>query len=305
MNISNFDWKTYIMNYRDLQTAGINTEQKAYEHWINCGQKEGRSYIFPAVVCVAKFESDYIKEFVKYHLALGFEKIFLYDNEDEPTYEKLLAEYSNKLVVTHIPNNNYSKPIQYHVLDHFVENYMDRTDITHVIHIDIDEFIALKKHKNIKDFISEYIIGNCAGIGMNWRFFGSSHHKTKENLPVTTRFTMCHEKGNKHIKTLFDKRYFLHYHTCHNIVVKNNYHIKSTNGTIIRGPFNTNIDIDVIQLNHYKCKTFVEFKFARTRGRADIFVGKNFVENIERNFFLHDNNDVVDLYARDFYLSIL
>lgn len=38
---------------------------------------------------------------------------------------------------------------------------------------------------------------------------------------------------------------------------------KSTNNTIINGPFNDDIDFDVIQLNHYKCKT-------RTRGRADI-----------------------------------
>jgi hypothetical protein len=46
--------------------------------------------MFPVIVCIAKKESDYIEEFVKYHLAIGFKTIYIYDNEDVPTYEKLL-----------------------------------------------------------------------------------------------------------------------------------------------------------------------------------------------------------------------
>jgi hypothetical protein len=41
----NFDWKTYINNYEDLQKAGINTEKKARRHWITYGKKEGRSFL--------------------------------------------------------------------------------------------------------------------------------------------------------------------------------------------------------------------------------------------------------------------
>ena len=34
------------------------------------------------IVAIAKMEQDYIEEWVKYHLHLGFDQIFLYDNED-------------------------------------------------------------------------------------------------------------------------------------------------------------------------------------------------------------------------------
>lgn len=39
-----FDWKTYVNNYMDLQNAGINTEPHAKWHWFNYGIKEGRTY---------------------------------------------------------------------------------------------------------------------------------------------------------------------------------------------------------------------------------------------------------------------
>ena len=42
MNIT-FNWKQYLLNYPDLVTAGINTPEKALEHWNNHGIHEGRS----------------------------------------------------------------------------------------------------------------------------------------------------------------------------------------------------------------------------------------------------------------------
>jgi hypothetical protein len=42
--INNFDWKTYVNNYKDLQEKKIDTREKAYEHWILHGELEGRTY---------------------------------------------------------------------------------------------------------------------------------------------------------------------------------------------------------------------------------------------------------------------
>ena len=179
----NFDWKYYLNKYSELKTLGINAEKQALNHWNNHGKIEGRlsfnPFTIPVIVCIAKLESDYIEEFVKYHLALGFSCIYIYDNEDIPTYKKLLENYSNFIKVVHLPGNNYHKGVQYIALDHFIEHFMYKDTITHVAHIDIDEFIILKKHNNISDFINEYIVNDCAGIGMNWRYFGSSNRRTK------------------------------------------------------------------------------------------------------------------------------
>ena len=257
--------------------------------------------MFPVIVCIAKKEGDYIEEFVKYHLALGFKHIYLYDNEDTPTYETMLDKYKDNITVIHIPFNNYRIGVQYLALKHFRYKYLFRTGITHVAHIDIDEFIVLKKHNNICDFIDEYIVNDCQGIGMNWRFFGSSGRTEQTDEPVTSRFTMCGQNGNIHIKTLFKKDNFLGFDSCHNVIFSRGY-TKATNNTIINGPFNHNIDLDVVQLNHYKCKTLPEFRYIRTRGSADIPGNVN--ENVDENFKAYDVNDVEDLYARNFYRNI-
>jgi FkbM family methyltransferase len=37
-----FNWKFYVSFYEDLPAAGINTEDSAWNHWINHGRNEGR-----------------------------------------------------------------------------------------------------------------------------------------------------------------------------------------------------------------------------------------------------------------------
>ncbi len=41
---SDFDWRTYLKNYEELEEKGIDTEQKAKEHWLTIGKKKGLSY---------------------------------------------------------------------------------------------------------------------------------------------------------------------------------------------------------------------------------------------------------------------
>ena len=47
-----------------------------------------------ACICaIAKNEDLYLDEWIQYHLALGFKHIFLYDNHDEPTLDKILRSF--------------------------------------------------------------------------------------------------------------------------------------------------------------------------------------------------------------------
>lgn len=257
------------------------------------------------LVCIAKLEYYYIKEFVIYHLLLGFDVIYIYDNEDIPIYHKILKDYLKYLKIIHIPGNNYDIGVQYKALDHFTNNFMYKDNLTHVCHIDCDEYIVLKKHKQIKAFIKEYIKDDCAGIGMNWRFFGSNGLQKYDKRPILERFTKCSRLGNQHIKTLFEVNKFLNFNDCHSINPKNNYKIKNTIGQEIIGPFNTKIDLSVIQLNHYKCKTIQEFKFIRQRGNADFNKSNQPKENIINNFKIYDINEVEDFTAYNFYKEFI
>lgn len=256
-------------------------------------------HIKPVIFCIAKLEHRYLEEFCKYHLSIGFDRIYIYDNEDEPTYQNLLSHIDN-LYIVHYPG----KSQQYTILDDFRKNLMHHDNITHVINIDCDEFIVLKHHNNIKDFINDYIKDDCAAIGINWRFFGDSGRGNYTNEPLMTRFTMCQAHGDQHIKTLFNKEHFTSFRCMHCITVRDGYHTKCTNGTIIDGPWNPNIDIGVIQINHYKTKTLEEFRHIRQRGFAD----SHDIESPERvleSFNAHNINEVEDLTAFNYYNNFL
>jgi hypothetical protein len=231
-------------------------------------------------------------------LNLGFSKIYLYDNEDEPVYEKLLN--NPKVKVMHFPGNKYECPVQYQILNHFVSNYMYDSSVTHVIHMDLDEFIVLKKHKNISDFILEYINGNCGAIAINWRHFGSNGHLDNNGEPLTKRFTKCEKNGNNHIKVLFDKDHFVCWRTVHTIDLTEGHFVKTTHGFITGNiPWNEHIDFSVIQMNHYKCKTLPEFKYIRTRGCADR--ANQEPEDVVANFNKVNLNEIEELSAYNFY----
>jgi predicted O-methyltransferase YrrM len=265
--------------------------------------------IKPVILCIAKFEQDYIEEFVRYHLHLGFDKIYLYDNEDVPTYGEILRKFGDYVVVNHLPGKNYPRAPQYEAIHRFTTTYMYNLDITHVCHIDIDEFIVLKKHKNITEFIKEYIYDGennimCGGICMNWRYFGSSNITENTKQPITQRFTKCEENGNLHVKSIFHKKFYAYLNPPHNPGINdNNYPMKSTSGKIITSQFNEDFDLSVVQVNHYKSKTLEEFKHIRKRGNADFII--NQCEDIVAMFHLYDRNEIEDLDAYNFYQNVL
>lgn len=74
---------------------------------------------------------------------------------------------------------------------------------------DVDEFLVLKKHNNIKEFISDY--KNYNAIGINWVHFGNNNIEKVEDYSVINRFTKREIGVNSFIKSIIklDKNIFL------------------------------------------------------------------------------------------------
>jgi hypothetical protein len=278
--------------------------------------------IKPVIVAIAKKEQPYIEEWVRWHIALGFDHIYLYDNEDTPTYENLLRRYSEFVSVMYLPGNNYifynykfhhNKAVQYVALEDFVINkHIVNNNNTHAIHIDLDEFIVLKKHNNIKDFINDFFIDDCGAIGINWRFFGEGDSISKEDSsttkPVVLRFTKRQKGGDNHIKTLFNISHFESFNTVHDVNLKTPYKIKNTKKDILNGAFNTKHDFDYIQINHYKTKSYEEFSKRIDRLRADLpMYSQSAITNrdiIQSMFDNYNHNEEIDLYAHNYLNNV-
>ena len=237
-----------------------------------------------SLVCIAKNEDNYIDEWIDYHLKLGFDYIFIYQND-----WRYISEKENPRVIKLTcdgNSNNFS--LQHTVYNHFVQNSIGYTDWA--MFMDVDEFLVLKKHNSIKEFIEQYKDLNA--IGINWFLYGDNNLQDyDESRGVLKRFTKRQKQVNHHIKSIIK----LLPNTVMGTHDIQNEHWYDTNRNKHIGPFNPDGPTDVACINHYFCKTFPEFKNKVARGRADCNQFWKLSEFEDHNF-----NEVEDLDAYNY-----
>lgn len=233
-----------------------------------------------ALACIAKNEDLYINEWLEYNLYLGFDKIFIYKNDwsfdiDSPFVETISVEGRGKQEV---------------VYNHFLNRYKYEYDW--VAFFDVDEFLVLKKHNNVKEFLNDY--ESFTAIGINWHLFGDNNQpKPTNDYSVLNRFTRRGLKLDKHIKCIVKPNSIKSY----KVHSPDRDFIVDTDGNKFFGPYNENGKDDIAQLNHYFTKTIWEWQVKKERGR----VSATKVERTDSDFHSHNLNDVEDLYALNFF----
>ena len=123
------------------------------------------------VVCgIAKQEKDYIYDWVKYHINLGYDKIYLFDNNDPDgeSYDEMLKEFvdADKLEIINI------RGIAGQQVNSYITTYYG-VPFKYITYIDIDEFVAIDRdYSDIKDFIDKIDRPDiCTGIGLQWHCY--------------------------------------------------------------------------------------------------------------------------------------
>ena len=229
-----------------------------------------KDFNFPeikAVVCSIQTKEDaYIDEWVDYHLAIVFTKIYIYDNSENFDLEKWGNQrFRDNVRVKHFPGKVKQLPAN---MD--CAKLAEKNGKTWAAFFDIDEFLLLKKHSNINNFLIEH--GPHKGaIGINWVLVGTSNATKYEPKPVTLRFQQVFPQGNMHINTIARVKGLKRFMTPHNVLfVDKNATTIDTNGAIIEGPSNRNLATDIAVLYHYHYKSREEYISKRERGRADI-----------------------------------
>jgi hypothetical protein len=240
-----------------------------------------------ALVCFAREEDNYIEEWTKYHFKIGFDKIIIYQDQwqcklNDPRIIKI---------------DNYEKDP--HRCVRFYNNFINEmsSSFDHAAFFDVDEFLVLKKHNDIKDFLKSYL--ECQSIGIPWVYFGDNGLSSVEDndYSVIKRFTKRRKRiGWEHgfpVKQILklDKKIqiSIHHPFCE-------WH--SQNKTLNTGAgLATEEPSDIAQLNHYYCKTKQEFIEKKMKYRVDdIPIGLN-------NFNNFNFNEVEDLCAYDFFMD--
>ena len=179
-----------------------------------------------------------------------------------------------------------------------------RFDCRYMGFIDADEFIYIKTGQNLPEFLNEHFSydKHIAGIGINWRMFGSSGKNSYEPIDVIERFTRRaadNHPSHKVIKTILNPRRTLQFTISHSAeyllssICDNEKH----GSTLVCYSYDNSTE--EIQINHYYTKSVEEYALKHARGRSDCGDGRE-----ENTVFKPEFNEVEDLGLRNLWLEL-
>jgi len=268
------------------------------------------SHLMSVAICaIVKDEELYIHEWIQYHLKMGFDHIYLYDNSNNQTQpslaEVLNGNYTEQLTVYSCPGECMQLQAYYH----FIQTH--RNDHTWCAFIDIDEFIVIRQvmscplnREGNKKRLVEFMNAHCneGSLALNWVLFGSNEHKVYHPRPVLQRFTKRQLGVNEHTKNIVRLRDVVHMKDPHTPELHHG-NIQDVAGNIITGPYNYHPKCSdkVACIFHYFTKSVEEFQRKIARGRADLAEKRDFA----RDFARHDLNEVIDYTAYAFSTSTI
>ena len=272
------------------------------------------------VVCTcAKNENDYIIEWVNHYLNLGFDKIFICDNNekgDDSIYETL-NEYIQNGVIEIFDCREFSCfQVQFYAMFCTIGNY------DWCAYFDCDEFLELPIYFNIKDYLSKK--ENDLFVSFNWMVYGSNGEILQKEEPIQERFKNPVTPISLFTDNFFVKSIVRGRGIFHRGCWFNGSHMPLTTPMIehnIGGYFHTNSDMHCYfpprykegYLKHYYTKSFNEWVKKSGRGWPDgtdeLVLSRFFIcedwfefpkEKMRRGLFLdHKNDEKVLEYYRE------
>ena len=231
-----------------------------------------------AICAIQKGAMSFIDEWIDYNLAIGFDKIYLYDNS--PDFE--LQEWHKEKNYTHVDITHFpGKVKQLPAYDDCIERIKGEVEGEKPKHkwiafIDLDEFIVLKKHETILQLLQEKCDGErIGGLALNWYLFGYNNQTKYRPLPLTKRFQMRANETDDHVKVILRTDQIGNggsFKNPHSYRYKNWSLTFDTSGRwLLRKDWiNINGPSDVAVIHHYQTKSLEEFMSRCKRGRADI-----------------------------------
>tara|TARA_R100001377_G_scaffold71190_1_gene46755 strand:- start:458 stop:1243 length:786 start_codon:yes stop_codon:yes gene_type:complete len=216
-----------------------------------------------SVVAVMKDERKNLKEWIDFHLKVGVEHFYLYDNGSSDGSTEVLSPYIESGQVTY--SYNTMDMCQMSCYFNAVTAFRDQS--RWMAFIDLDEFLYSPKG-DLKEQLKGF--EQFPGIAVNEVFYGSNGHETRPADGVLLNYTKRRKEVDKHIKSICQPALTL----CsafnpHSFIYTQGMAVNE-NKQQCPGPFNDEATADIFRINHYWVKSREEYETKLTRGRADV-----------------------------------
>jgi Glycosyl transferase family 2 len=280
---------TESRNDTSLPVEGLDMNNNSSLEELSQNQTENGDKPWAALCAVMRDEDLYVNEWTNYHLALGFEHIFIYDSHPNFTlsewYSKRVEQEGNNLP------HNMSTANRVHLTHRVLPDTGKVQELVYgecldklralddppkwVMVLDGDEFLVFRdmdKYPNVVTFLTDQL--HSGSLQINWVVMGSANETAYRDEPVTKRFQLA-LSGSQYPETkavaILDHvtGWRVHYA----------YH-KPGYGSIGMGGRRVGLagalccikngDVSVAAIFHYKFKSFEEFNRKQCE-RGDIY----------------------------------
>ena len=138
-------------------------------------------------------EAPNLAEWLEFHLLVGFEHFFLYNNRSEDDFAEVLAPYiaAGKVTLTDWPEF----PGQISAYDDC--NRVHANDWRWIAFIDLDEFLYSPQLRPVPEMLSRY--EHLPGVGVLWAMFSTSGHQTRPPGLTIESYVQRHI-GRRHLR---------------------------------------------------------------------------------------------------------
>lgn len=246
---------------------------------------------------IFKDSAPYLEEWIRFHLIVGFDHLYLYDNDSSDEYESLLRPFMGRGQITlqKWPGIGQQRPIFQNCLE------SRRGEARWIAFIDDDEFLFPSEKSNLQELLPDF--EQYAGVGVCWLLFGSNGHRTRPAGLVTENYRRRAAWVDRHVKCIVDPaKVTAPKMAGHEFHCVEGAHLVDENHRATAGPFSESPSADLFCLNHYLTKSHEEMRQRRTRLWVD---GTAPILSLEQwEAFERDYNTIEDLRIHRFTKTI-
>ena len=216
------------------------------------------------ICTVIKDEQEYLEDWIKYHLDLGIDKIFILEDIDSATHKYITDKYTENVELYSYDKFGFNEKQKQLTLLNTLLNYIKSLkEFGWCFVIDIDEYITLENENDkLSDILN--LFNDYNEVVIFWKNFGTNGHINKPDYTKVNSYREYYTKEcgysdydkkhkviNKLIVNLnkqFNPKYVFNHHKPYFIYTNTNF------SQITRTPI-----FDKLYLKHYITKSLEEY----------------------------------------------
>ena len=237
-----------------------------------------------------KDEVNFI-EFMEHYYSLGFDYIIILDDHSKIHPSSIICnKFINKYKIIQIEKtiiDKFTNSIDY-LNDNgiFISSILPelKKHMDYCLYVDMDEYLVIKKYKNINEVIDYYQPFD--QLKINWLFFGNNDIKICQDLSnLKPLFTKSALKLNRHVKSIVNLNKIQNLYNPHFFTTKNGITKNILNKLTDESPFEENIcnycfkEIDLYIAHYITQDTYSFIRRRFCRGTTNLFSVVNIIND--------------------------